>query len=80
MRLPAPGQRVRIEWVDITAYINEPLSAAKLSNCWNEGVLAKKTKEYVVLASGQYEGDEKDPVGDYCCIPVGVIKKVLRLK
>ncbi len=79
MRIPAQGCRCRIEWVDITAYINEPLSAAKLSNCWNEGVLAKKTKEYVVLASGQYEGEEKDPVGDYCCIPVGVIKKIRRL-
>lgn len=80
MRLPAIGRRIRIDWVDITAYVNEPLSAAKLSNCWNEGILVKKTKEYIVLASGQYEGGEGDPEGDYCCIPLGVIMRVRHLK
>lgn len=80
MRLPALKTRCHVEWADITGHINSPLSEVRPANCWNEGLLVKKTPHYLVLASAQYEGDNQDPVGDYCCIPLGVIKRIRRLK
>ena len=78
-RWPPTGTRVHCEWLDICAFVNSPKSTAEPAACWSEGILVKKTKSYIVLASSQYRGEGDDPVGDYTAIPIGVVTKVKRL-
>ena len=80
-RWPKLGTRVHVEWSDIVAFINSPMSDAKPAPCWTEGVLVKNEKEFVVLASSQYSPDSSDEsiTGDYVALPKGVVVKVRRI-
>jgi hypothetical protein len=75
-RIPPVGVRCRLYWDDIRGGINIPLEEATPAKCWTEGIIAKKAKDYVVIATSKYEGED---VGDYTCIPLGVIRKVQRI-
>ena len=76
-RLPPTGSRVRIEWADICNYTNESLAVVKPAGCWTEGILAKATKDMIVVMTSQYE----DGTGDFTVFPRSdCIKSVKRLK
>jgi len=79
-RFPKISTRVHVEWMDCAGYVNAPLSLAKPLPCWSEGILVKKTKDYVVLASSQYRDEGDDPTGDYTAIPSVWVKNVRVLK
>lgn len=81
MRLPKLGTRVRVVWMDATAVIGSPLTEAKCVLCWTEGKLVKADKEFLVIASSQYieDGPERERVGDYTSLPLGMIQSIKRL-
>ena len=78
-RFPKIGTRVHVEWQDICGYTNAALSTAEPAACWSEGLLVKNTRDHIVLASSQYQGEGDDPIGDYTAIPKGVVTKVSKL-
>jgi len=75
-RLPPVGARVRVHWLDITGTINGSLADATPAKCWTEGIIAKKTKDYVVIATSKYEGED---FGDYTAIPLGACVRAQRI-
>jgi hypothetical protein len=78
-RWPKIGTRVHVEWMDCCGYVNAPLSAAVPLPCWSEGILVRKSQDYIVLASSQYRGEGDDPTGDYTAIPAVWITDLKRL-
>ena len=77
--LPKLGTRIHVRWTDCAGFINTPLSQARPVQCWSEGILVRKTKDYIVLASSQYTDEGDDPTGDYTAIPSVWVTNVKRL-
>jgi hypothetical protein len=72
MRWPKIGPRVHVEWLDPAIYSMCELSEALPCECWTEGTIVKKAKDYVVLATSQY----KDGSGDFTVLVKGCCTKI----
>ena len=72
MRWPKIGTRVHVEWLDPAIYSMCELDEALPCECWTEGTIVKKKKDFVVLATSQY----KDGSGDFTVLMKGACKKV----
>ena len=66
---------MHVEWLDPAIYTMDELSAAKPCECWTEGTIVKKSKDYVVVASSLY----KDGSGDFTVLVKGCCVKVTQL-
>ena len=70
------GDILEVHWFDAVGLVNEPLSKAVPSRTLSRGKLVKTNSRYIVLESGIYFDDTKDPMGDYTAIPRGWIGRV----
>ena len=75
MRWPKKGTRVHGEWLDPAIYTMDDLSSAIPCECWTEGTIVKKSKNYVVIANSQY----KDGSGDFTVLVKGCVTKVTQM-
>jgi len=75
MRWPKLGTRVHVEWWDPTIHTMCPLDEAKPAKCWTEGTLVRKCKNFVVIASSQYEDGE----GDFTVLMKGTCTKITQM-
>lgn len=79
MRLPKLDSLCHVTWWDICGYINDPLSKVKPVRCVTVGWLIRIEKNYIVIASSIYDGDESDKTIDATALPVGCIESVKRV-
>ena len=75
MRWPKKGTRVHVEWLDPAIYTMDALSSAIPCECWTEGTIVKKSKNYVVIANSQY----KDGSGAFTVLVKGCVSKVTQM-
>ena len=75
MRWPKKGTRGHVEWRDPAIYTMDDLSSAIPCECWTEGTIVKKSKNYVVIANSQY----KDGSGDFTVLVKGCGTKVTQM-
>jgi len=76
MKFPKIGTKVHVEWLDPSIHTMCDLAEAKPAKCWTEGTLVREEKDFVVIASSQYE----DGSGDFTVIVKGCCLKISRMR
>lgn len=76
MKLPPLNSLVVCHWSDVVGGINLHLSELKPEGCVTIGRLSRIEKDYIVLTSSIYEGNQSDPVVDGTAIPRGIVVKI----
>lgn len=80
MRLPPKMSFILCIWTDITGGINLEQSKIRPVKCSTVGWLLEIKKDYILIASSIYEGDDEEKVIDGTAIPLGCINQIKRLK
>jgi hypothetical protein len=70
------GKRVEVEWLDPAGYVQSELSKVKPCPCITNGILMAIKPDYIIVCSGHYPEDEKDPTVDATAITKGCVTKI----
>lgn len=70
------GKRVEVEWLDPAGFVQSELSKVKPFLCITNGVLLSIKDNYVIVCSGRYPEDEKDPIVDATAITKGCVIRI----
>tara|TARA_R100001086_G_C11698815_1_gene220779 strand:+ start:194 stop:469 length:276 start_codon:yes stop_codon:yes gene_type:complete len=70
------GKMVEVEWLDPAGYVQSELSRVKPCLCITNGILKSIRRDYIIVCSGYYPDDGKDPIVDATAITRGCVIKI----
>tara|TARA_R110002020_G_scaffold111306_3_gene256926 strand:- start:3002 stop:3268 length:267 start_codon:yes stop_codon:yes gene_type:complete len=70
------GRRVEVEWLDPAGFVQSELSKVKPFICITNGILLAIEKDYIIVCSGHYPDDDKDPIVDATAITRGCVVRI----
>tara|TARA_B100001964_G_C14045587_1_gene514636 strand:+ start:535 stop:801 length:267 start_codon:yes stop_codon:yes gene_type:complete len=73
------GTRVEVQWLDPAGFVQSELSKVKPFICITNGILLAIKDDYIIMCSGHYPEDEKDPIVDATAITKGCVTRISRV-
>jgi len=73
------GKMVEVKWLDPAGYVQSELSKVKPYLCITNGILMAIKEDYIIVCSGHYPEDEKDPTVDATAITKGCVMKISQI-